>query len=209
MSAAPCAPTYPHVHTGCMNAECIVPCLVKRPSPSPFPLPLSQLPRSLSRSVAGLVGTLAAGTVHDLNIGVFGDPRILSAACLVPGMLALLALTVAGGGGAAQGVWPSVAAVSLLAAGTEVGDYLLVGPTALRISTAAGQGDRYLGRLAGCISGTAALASALTQAFALDLLGPEQLIGLLLALQVGGVAIMTWGALRSRALVADTPRKRL
>eukprot|EP00808_Paulinella_micropora_P005720 g34205.t1 len=134
--------------------------------------------------VAGVVGTVLAGRVHDLKLGRLSDPRTLSACCLVPGALLLLYLDLHP---TPMSVTTSILSLSLVAAGAEIADYLLVGPTALEISTHSGHGARYMGRVSGLISGLAALVSAFMQALALEIVGPVQLVKLIVLMQSGGV----------------------
>eukprot|EP00457_Paulinella_chromatophora_P005717 gb/GEZN01005734.1/.p1 GENE.gb/GEZN01005734.1/~~gb/GEZN01005734.1/.p1 ORF type:complete len:361 (+),score=25.41 gb/GEZN01005734.1/:382-1464(+) len=147
--------------------------------------------------VAGVLGTLLAGRLHDLKLGRLSDPRTLSACCLAPGGMVLLLLDLHP---QPLTVFTSILSLSLVAAGAEVADFLLVGPTALEISTRSGHGAKYMGRIAGLISGLAALVSALMQAFAVDFLGPDYLIKLIVAMQWCGIVFIL---LSARADEAD------
>ena len=87
----------------------------------------------------------------------------------------------------------SLLALSLVAAGAEVADFLLVGPTALLLSRRGGYGVEKMGQIAGLISGLAALASAFLQGFLVDWLGPQGLVPLIIVLQVGAIFCMEKG----------------
>jgi sugar phosphate permease len=147
--------------------------------------------------VAGILGTLLAGRVHDLKLGQLSDPGVLSGVCLVPGIVVILGVAAASWSSAeaapsqesaptstAMDLVSSVVAVSLVAAGAEVADYLMVGPTALALSIRSGHGEKLMGRIAGVISGLAALVCAIFQVLAVGAVGGEQQVGARLLLLI-------------------------